>query len=406
MEERKNNYILTAYRVSAILLCIFLIAAYAGAFNNIADKLEFERGNIPNTSDFYFCVYHYPQPDAAITALMAFLSLVAVYLILDSFLFYRFSGIKKSVLVILSVIIIFFGTEAVFHKSAEENRSMFIPHPVWLWQVAPNHRNYHYFDDTTVNSDKYGFRNDDFPVKKPQGQFRVMVVGDSSSHGFKVKENETYSVILESLLKKQHPDKDILVINAAVPGFTTTQGKLFFDEMGYKFEPDVVILSFNNDSNPERQTDSSRIPEGMLRSVRKILYQSLIFLELRKDYVNFQVARHPEIAVLNPGEKMTNRVPVGEFKQNIEAIKSKADKTGAKVITIQMPRVHPVPEYTEALRVVSEKTGCLYIDILSQWQNLPQKELFNPDELHPTAAGHKKIAESLFELFEREKLVR
>jgi hypothetical protein len=183
-------------------------------------------------------------------------------------------------------------------------------------------------------------------------------------------------------------------------------GRVFFEEFGHKFEPDVLIISFNNDNMPERETDQSRIPRGITRQIKKLMYKSAIYLGLRKEIVNRQVSSNPSLAIIRPGEKTINRVPITEYKDNIRYFKDYADRHGAGMIVLQMPKVHIAPDYFKALEEAAKENKCFYIDILTQWKGLPPSEMFCPDELHPTAKGHKEIARALTDLFSGEKLVK
>ncbi len=88
-----------------------------------------------------------------------------------------------------------------------------------------------------------GFRDEkDIEYTKPEGEYRILVLGDSHTQGYEVNQYETYSVLLEkSLIGKGH---SVRVLNAGVSGFSTAEALVFLEQEGYKYDPDAVVLGF------------------------------------------------------------------------------------------------------------------------------------------------------------------
>jgi len=88
-----------------------------------------------------------------------------------------------------------------------------------------------------------------FPPEKQPGTFRIAVVGDSTSFGWKVGAKKGFPKILETLLNKEHPGK-FEVINFSVPGYNTSQEFEVIKEKVMLLQPDMVILCFcGNDTH-------------------------------------------------------------------------------------------------------------------------------------------------------------
>jgi len=88
-----------------------------------------------------------------------------------------------------------------------------------------------------------GFRDErSIEYIKPEGEYRILVLGDSHTQGYEVNQYETYSVLLgKTLVSKGHR---VRVINAGVSGFSTAETLVFLEQEGYKYEPDAVVLGF------------------------------------------------------------------------------------------------------------------------------------------------------------------
>ena len=56
---------------------------------------------------------------------------------------------------------------------------------------------------TKVNINKAGFRDYEYSVDKPEGVFRIAVLGDSLIFGFGVNLEDTFPKVLERMLKKE-----------------------------------------------------------------------------------------------------------------------------------------------------------------------------------------------------------
>jgi hypothetical protein len=86
-----------------------------------------------------------------------------------------------------------------------------------------------------------GLRDEEYPYQKPEGTYRILVLGDSFTYGDGVQRSEAFPEMLESLLK-EHGSFE--VINTGVTGYGLTQETLYYETEGYKYEPDLVMLVF------------------------------------------------------------------------------------------------------------------------------------------------------------------
>jgi hypothetical protein len=86
-----------------------------------------------------------------------------------------------------------------------------------------------------------GLRDEEYLYQKPDGTYRILVLGDSFAYGDGVQQSEAFPEILESLLEKHGRFE---VINTGVTGYGLTQETLYYETEGYKYEPDLVMLVF------------------------------------------------------------------------------------------------------------------------------------------------------------------
>lgn len=88
-----------------------------------------------------------------------------------------------------------------------------------------------------------GFRNDvDFAYEKPPGTIRVLSLGDSHTQGYEVRQNATFSAVIEKALARQGKVSEVM--NAGVSGFSTAEALVLLENEGVKYQPDAVVLGF------------------------------------------------------------------------------------------------------------------------------------------------------------------
>jgi len=109
----------------------------------------------------------------------------------------------------------------------------------------------------TVN--EQGFRDDrDFAYDKRDDTLRIVVLGDSHTQGFEVRQDHTYAAVIERYLDSRGLESE--VINTGVSGFGTAEEAVFLEYEGLRYHPDVVVLGFYaNDFDDNIKSDLFRI---------------------------------------------------------------------------------------------------------------------------------------------------
>jgi hypothetical protein len=134
-------------------------------------------------------------------------------------------------------------------------------------RIHPNARFRHRSVDGAweFHTNSQGFRNYvDFEYEKPQGRLRVLSLGDSHTQGYEVRQDYTFSSVLERYLSKQGIDAEVM--NTGVSGFGTAEQLILLENEGIRYQPDVVVLAFfANDVEDNIKSDLYRIDnEGNL----------------------------------------------------------------------------------------------------------------------------------------------
>jgi hypothetical protein len=115
---------------------------------------------------------------------------------------------------------------------------------IWYWDektdtytLEPNQHK------STVNINSHGLRGEEFSAEKPDGEYRIFLVGGSTTASLRaISDDHTPAGYLEKKIDEKYPTKNIEVINAGIPGFTSTQEKKLIENKIVNLEPDLIII--------------------------------------------------------------------------------------------------------------------------------------------------------------------
>ncbi|RME42926.1 MAG: SGNH/GDSL hydrolase family protein, partial [Chloroflexi bacterium] len=145
---------------------------------------------------------------------------------------------------ILITLLLIEGFLALFHPvpySIERNM-FFEPDPYTGYRLRPNSLGYFQHGiPARVNSQ--GHRDDEVSLPKPEGVFRILMLGDSFTVGANVRQEEAYPQVLEQLLN-QNSARKIEVVNAGVGGWEPFMYAQYYEHYGRQYEPDLVLIGF------------------------------------------------------------------------------------------------------------------------------------------------------------------
>jgi len=144
--------------------------------------------------------------------------------------------------------------QPTFRQSLKEGLSIFSPSNIVPFTVAQNQNSVHLGYTREFNhkvaTNSLGFRGvKEIEKQKPEGTYRILVIGDSMTFGWGVEDNETFSSILERNLNAAVAEigakNKFEVINAGFSGGFTLDG--FYSWLvnkGFELNPDLVLVSF------------------------------------------------------------------------------------------------------------------------------------------------------------------
>jgi lysophospholipase L1-like esterase len=277
-----------------------------------------------------------------------------------------------------------------------------------------------------VRANSLGFRGPEISLEKPADTIRIGVFGDSSSFGWGVNQDETFSSLLQSLLSQKFPGRKFEVANFAIPGDSSEYGKLILEKFVPQYKMDMLILGFGaNDAKAVRQPHSAQVDRFRsnyhLQLVKFWAEKSAIYRTI-ESLLKAAVPAN-SMAAQNPPSRLKPAVSRSRYRDNLAHMAGAGLEHGARqvaILTLCTPN-----NYSRIARTLATARGYQFlngqarmIDLLPQIkagtvhpelveemtrlypQDLKRNELFylTSDSCHPNKLGHRLVAESLLQL--------
>jgi hypothetical protein len=130
---------------------------------------------------------------------------------------------------------------------------------------------FRYSNGTAATINAMGYRGPLVAVPKPPGTFRILLLGGSTTHGWKVNDDETIDAYLRRILRRLYPGPQYEVVNLAFDGYDSNELVERLRHDGLPLAPDLVVVNAGvND------VGNARIPDLRDRDPRPLLYAGIL----------------------------------------------------------------------------------------------------------------------------------
>jgi lysophospholipase L1-like esterase len=237
-----------------------------------------------------------------------------------------------------------------------QESAMSVGHPFLGYALKPNLTKDHGQPHRLTTHNAAGYRGELRAIPKPEGVYRILCLGGSSTHGTTPNTDaDTWPARLEQHLTEA-TGKKIEVINFGVFGYSTFESLVNLSFRGVKLEPDLVLVyhSINDmrsalyNAGGEVQSDNSHWravwPEIMPSPGEQMLEKSLVYCALRKQFTGylarfkvldaFAIVNYDPAAVDPYANDVVSPVGFDAYKNNLTSIVAIAKAHGAKTMLI------------------------------------------------------------------------
>ena len=276
------------------------------------------------------------------------------------------------------------------------DRPSIIDHQTRGFALQPN------FSSASVRINSDGFRGSELPVAF-QSMYRVLVIGESTTFGWRLGDRDTYPHQLQIYLHQAGADS-VCVVNAGVPSYTSLQALICVTELLPRIKPHLVIVNVMwNDiwySSHDYWFPEMLVLRRPSAWRQFLLKHSGLYLAL-----SLRAGSRGEVDVFN-GEALDF------YGKNLERMVVECQKHGVKPVLLHPPFDSSIARaegqtyfaspflrtsmerYVRSARNVAGKHGIPFIETRLSGGQVHWSDLFM-DPIHPTAAGNRLIAEDL-----------
>lgn len=287
-----------------------------------------------------------------------------------------------------------------------------------FWKMKPN---------ALIDVNTRGHRGPARNFVKPQNTCRIIVLGDSCAFGWNVRNQDTYSYLLEKKLNGLMTKK-MEVINSGIPGYSSLQGLRYFTSEGCHYAPDIALVAFGfNDLVEAVGCKDSKIPISPPWAValEKYLIKSRSYVFLKRLILSNKYGRQQrylsvcglnglnvnklraldidkikdlDLLIFTQSIKLKNaplrRVPPQDFADNIVNLIECGRKNNVRMILLTLPSINKCFGYQTMLKLLASNYGVELIDLIYEFEkrNALTQDFF-VDNNHYNENGHQLVAE-------------
>jgi lysophospholipase L1-like esterase len=314
----------------------------------------------------------------------------------------------------------------VLFTSLDTQDYAWTPHPYLAYYPTPN------YQKGLTSHNSLGYRHEEFSLEKPDGVYRIVALGGSSTYDVSIKDNgETFTAQLEKLLDEEYGYQNVQVINAGVPGYNSWEILVNLQFRVLDLDPDLVIIyegtndvharmvepeAYRGDDSGRRQAwQAPRVALWEHSALLRILGRALNFSrQVSVDdfvsaptYVSWPFESRLVEANLDPAEVLEQNPPI-YFRRNLKNMVAVARAHNVKILFSTWAHSPNLNDYAaqdyyqngfkENNDVVKEVAAEQQIPFFDFAAVMPQEAVYWADGRHVNEAG-ALVKARLFALF-------
>jgi lysophospholipase L1-like esterase len=259
-----------------------------------------------------------------------------------------------------------------------------------------------------------GLRGPEVSARKPEGAYRIVCIGGSTTYCTEIRTDAlAYPAQLERILREEHGDEQVEVLNAGVGGWSSWECLIDLELRLLDLEPDLLVVYHGiNDVYPRfvppelyRGDDSGRVRQWQPGNA---WWEHSVLLRCLGVKLGFALGNTVEDLVVRSYHELDldsclDPNPPVYFERNLEATVALAKHFGVESMLATFAWCEGVPDYVSwppyrralgegnlVIRRVAEKNGVSLLDFAAVMDRDPA--LWN-DGRHVNAKGAKVQAE-------------
>jgi lysophospholipase L1-like esterase len=309
----------------------------------------------------------------------------------------------------------------------------FTPHPYLSYYPTPN------YQKGLTSHNSLGYRNDEFPLQKPDGVYRIVTLGGSSTYDVTIEDNaKIFTAQLEKRLKEEYGYENVQVINAGVPGYNSWEMLVNLEFRVIDLDPDLVIIYEGTNDVHARLVEPAayqgddlgrrrawqvppvplwqhsallRIVSRMMNLTRQVGVDDFVSAPT---YLSWPYESRLTEKKLDPKEILKENPPI-YFRRNLENMIAIAQEHGAKIMFSTWAYSPYLDDYAskdysqqgfqENNKVVEDVATSQHIPLFDFASLMPQDPKYWDDGRHVNEAGAVEKAKLFAEFIHEQALI-
>lgn len=272
------------------------------------------------------------------------------------------------------------------------------PDPILGFRMAPK-----VLPDGSTDVNAEGIPNEPIPDFRGEHEFRVLCLGDSiTAAGTLQRREDRWTNVLEGRLQTSHPAGRVRAINAGIEGYRIVQMRQLLDDLGPRYQPDVVVVMFQDPSQdmyiPPNPRLAWRYPFRGWLYRQSLVKSSLLWATGIQSFGSW------------PGAEPMAQEPDARkaIASNLASFARFAQQNGEQMLFALAPRANPAavgahpslpPEIYSALRAETEAMGAAmwWPENAASLRALGDAAFGEGDAIHLSQAGNAAVGNELAE---------
>ncbi len=236
---------------------------------------------------------------------------------------------------------------------------------------------------------RHGLPDRTHAEEKPEGVFRLTILGDSTTAGTPFKREQSFPHALQALYDERSPWAEVFTV--ALWGWSTRQERRAFAELARPYDPDLVLLVVCLNDMEELQNNLSRPSRALGWLHRRSA--------LVRRIVNAEARSIRDVEELLTDSENTRRAQQRFFAE-VEMLRAEVDAAGARLAVLLLP-VESQVEGRSPSRLPQERVGAWCAEhgvrFLDPIDALPAGRGLFEDIVHLSPEGRLVLAQYLLD---------
>ncbi|HEU4365563.1 MAG TPA: SGNH/GDSL hydrolase family protein [Candidatus Krumholzibacteria bacterium] len=280
-------------------------------------------------------------------------------------------------------------------------------------EPSPDRRLLYTYTPGECGANSRGFRDVEHTAQKPEGAFRIVLIGDSVAEGRDVEPDSSFGRVLERMLNARDDGRRYEVILLARIGYSTSQEIVLLENEAPRYDPDLVLWSYclNDPSHPVFHNANGALGRYYYRPTLRLAALAKAFAFRVKQKIGGRGCDTEFHAFVQCAFRK-------DIQRDLHHIAAQVRKRGVPVAFVVHPVFEQKPSFTEyslagvheELDAVALGAGFAVIDVLDAFRpfapadlKLDNEEYFDPWHLNPR--GHRVTAAYIYDRLVAEHLM-